>query len=105
MRLGDFSRLATRTTRDLPDEIVVSIEDRQSRSQLGDIHNAVAVDPDVVRTVQAGLFFDKLPFGREDLNPVILSVGDPESLPTAARVEPHVVNQTELARPGPLAAP
>src|SRR5581483_11956488 len=77
------------------DDLIVRIEDGDAGAKLGHVHVPVSVHPGVIRTVEAGLLLDELAVRGEDLDPVILSIGDPEASPSTALVEPDVMNEAE----------
>ena len=66
----------------------------QARDLIGDVGSTVPVNVDVHRMVEVTPFAQVLTLGAEDLDPVVLSVGDQDA---AVRVDPDRVRRGEVA--------
>ena len=85
------------------DDVAVDAEDAHESIKLRDVENVVLVDVDVAGPRQTGPFVQIFSVRVEDLDPVILPVGDEHP---AIGVHPNAVGHVELARPGlPRLAP
>ena len=78
------------------DDVAVEVDDAELVLELGDVHDLLArVDVELGRAAEAGPHVEVLAVRREDLDAVVLAVGDVD----LALVLPDAVHGVEVARP------